>query len=118
MPNGHGGTPKWGLPLILLGGTVASLIWYSKVHAVWSAAASLVFAALLAWRFSYHVTMWDAGEYGGAYTAEAAMKLARKRHRMWSILGCVIARGDDRSIRARWRAAAANERQARRRPLN
>lgn len=77
--------------MVLLVATVASVLWHSRDGKFVSALASLIFAVLLAWRFSFHVTMWDVTEYGGAYTPEAEMRSARKRYRVWSIAMCVIA---------------------------
>ena len=79
--------------MVLLVATVAAVVWHAKDGKTLSALVSFALAALCAWRFSFHATMWDATEYGGAYTSEAEMGNARKRYRVWSVATCVIALG-------------------------
>ncbi len=93
MPNGHGSDLRWALPVLLLAGTIACLVRYADGHGVTWALASLVLAALCAWRFSFHATMWTVTEYGGAYTDGTAMRQARRRHRRATVVACSVAIG-------------------------
>jgi hypothetical protein len=91
MPNGHESIPRWASPLVLLVATVVSVFWYARGGKIVWALASCALAVLFSWRFSFHVTMWDATEYGGAYTTEAEMTSARKRYRSCAIATTVVA---------------------------
>ncbi|MBF0327810.1 MAG: hypothetical protein HQL10_01480 [Nitrospirae bacterium] len=54
-------------------------------------AICLVFAALGGWRLAYHLHMWDADEYGGAYTPPDIYQRTLKRYRILSMVYAVLA---------------------------
>lgn len=78
MPNGHGGIPKYGSPILLL--ALTCLLLYLQEYS--SAATYLKFpsAVFLAWRFSWHLCLYNVREYGGHYTSEAELKKAERNY--------------------------------------
>jgi hypothetical protein len=77
MPNGHGGIPRWGSPLLLLV-LLSILIWVRlSEQAVWTVYVAYPLAALLAWRFAWHLCLYDVMEYGGGYTSPDKLQKAR-----------------------------------------
>ena len=78
------------MPLLLLVLTATSVVCYGRGGEIVWALASLMLAALFAWRLSFHATMWDVTEYGGCYTPEAEMKVARRRYRIWLSASSVV----------------------------
>lgn len=83
MPNGHGGIPFLGAPLLflVLFGVLAALPLGERLGWGW-VAICLAFAALAGWRLAYHLHLRDADEYGGAYTEPGAYRRALRRYRI------------------------------------
>ena len=77
MPNGHGGAPFLGAPVILLlvFGVTALVPAFELLG--WG---RLAFAALAGWRLAYHLHMRRADEYDGAYTNPETYRRARLRY--------------------------------------
>ncbi len=80
MPNGHNATPRIWHPLVFFGATVLAASFYADNRSAWLAAACVLLAAGFGWRLSFSIVMWDAMEYGGAYTPPEQMASARRRH--------------------------------------
>ena len=79
MPNGHGGIPYFGAP-VLLGILTALLIWwYRATGSVIPQVLIYISTALFGWRLAFHLTMWDVMEYGGGYTSEEDMAKAKRK---------------------------------------
>jgi len=81
MPNGHGGVPFLGAPIVfaIMFATFAALPF--KVWLGWAwVVICLVLAALVGWRLAYHLHMRDADEYGGAYTSPDVYRRATRRY--------------------------------------
>lgn len=81
MPNGHGGAPFLGSPVLfaILFAVLASLPGIERYG--WPyAGLCLAVAALAGWRLAYHLHMRGADEYGGAYTSPDAYKRAARRY--------------------------------------
>ena len=79
MPNGHGGIPFLGAP-VLLGILTALLVWwYRATGSVIPQVLIYISTALFGWRLAFHITMWDVMEYGGGYTSEEDMTKAKRR---------------------------------------
>jgi hypothetical protein len=68
---------------------------------VW-VALCLGLAALAGWRLAYHLHMWDADEYGGAYTPPDEYRRARRRYRALAGVYVAGAAGIGLAI-VRWR---------------
>ena len=88
MPNGHGGIPWMGSPVLLLL-LLISLAWlrFSR-EASWTVYATYPIAALFAERFAWHLCLYQATEYGGGYTSGEEMRDARVSYR-W-VMGVLI----------------------------
>ncbi len=86
MPNGHGGVPHYGAPVFLLILWVAVLLNQHREPRDWLLAAACALAVLFGWRLSWHIHMWDAEEYGGAYLSAEDIRLARRRHLAGSLV--------------------------------
>ena len=85
MPNGHGGVPRFGAPLLIAG--IAVALYFNS----WFALSSffrpvlLVLAAGFGWKLAEHMHFWGVLEYGGSMvTPEEA-----SRARLKMILGSV-----------------------------
>ena len=80
MPNGHGGAPFLGAPIVF------ALLFLAIVFVPpgnvpgWvRVSVALGFAALAGWRLAYHLHLRDADEYDGAYTEPDAYRRAQRR---------------------------------------
>ena len=82
MPNGHGGLPRFGAPVLLGIVTALLLWWFSATAAIIPQILMYLSAVLCGWRLAFHLTMWDAMQYGGAYTEGADMRRARRNYRI------------------------------------
>jgi hypothetical protein len=79
MPNGHGGSPFLGAP-ILLAALFGVLAAFANGWAV--AGLCLLVAGLAGWRLAYHLHLRDADEYDGAYTSPDVYQRAVRRYRI------------------------------------
>jgi hypothetical protein len=91
MPNGHGGAPHLGAPIIfaVMFAIIAGLPLKARFGWSWIAVC-LVLAALVGWRLAYHLHMRDADEYGGAYTPADAYRRAARRYRILAMVYAVL----------------------------
>ncbi len=80
MPNGHGGVVRFLSPIILTLVLGWGISLYLKTGQSWIRVPIYVLAAAIAERFSWHLLMWNAVEYGGAYISKDAAARARKRY--------------------------------------
>lgn len=92
MPNGHGGAPFLGAPIIcaILFAVFAALPMRERLGWGW-VGLCLGFAALGGWRLAYHLHMRSADEYGGAYTSPDVYQRARRRYLMASVIYTIVA---------------------------
>ena len=92
MPNGHGGAPFLGAPILLavLFAIFAFLPVRDRLGWAW-VGIGLVLAALAGWRLAYHLHMRDADEYGGAYTSPDIYREASRRYWMRAALYTILA---------------------------
>lgn len=81
MPNGHGGSPFLGAPIVfaILFAVMASLPNPQRLGWLW-VAVCLLFAAVAGWRLAYYLHLRAADEYDGAYTSPDAYKRAARRY--------------------------------------
>ena len=91
MPNGHGGVPFLGAPIVFafLFAVMASLPNPQRFGWAW-VAICLFFAAMAGWRLAYHLHMRDADEYDGAYTAADAYLRATRRYRVAAVTYAIL----------------------------
>jgi len=83
MPNGHGGVPFLGAPILfaVMFAVLASLPPGLQGTLGWVRVAfCLVLAALVGWRLAYNLHMRDADEYDGAYTPPDEYRRAARRY--------------------------------------
>jgi hypothetical protein len=81
VPNGHGGVPRFFSPVLLLLALLV-LLWFRIAQsAQWSLYPALFTGALFAWRLAWHLHLYGAMEYGGAYTPPEVLDPAQKRYR-------------------------------------
>jgi hypothetical protein len=92
MPNGHGGAPFLGAPVLFLAlfGVLAALPARERLGWTW-VAACLLAAALAGWRLAYHLHMRAADEYGGAYTEPDAYRRSARRYRILAPVYALVA---------------------------
>jgi hypothetical protein len=71
----------------------AAFAWLPlKARLGWAwVAICLVFAALAGWRLAYALHMWDADEYGGAYTESEVYRQAVRRYHVLAVVYTVLA---------------------------
>jgi hypothetical protein len=96
MPNGHGGFPWMGGPLLLAlaAAIVAALPAAVRDRFGWSwAGACLALVGLAGWRLAYHLHMWGADEYGGAYTSPEKYRRAALRYYGFAAAYALLAMG-------------------------
>jgi hypothetical protein len=87
MPNGHGGIPRYGSPIILL--IVFIVLFVLKEHVPLYNYLKYILALLLAWRLAWHVAMYPAMEYGGHYTSEEDLRSAKRKYGI-ALIVCVV----------------------------
>jgi len=79
VPNGHGGAPFLGAPVILLAMFAVTAFVPAFEFLGWG---RLALAALAGWRLAYHLHLRHADEYEGAYTNPETYRRARRRYWM------------------------------------
>ena len=91
MPNGHGGAPFLGGPIILaiIFVVVVTLPLRESLGWIWLAAC-VTLAASVGWRVAYHLHMRHADEYGGAYIAPEEYQRAVRRYRLMAVVYAAI----------------------------
>jgi len=88
MPNGHGGYPWMGGPILLAIGFLILLFLPLASDSAFARARpmlGLVVAGVFGCRLAYHLHMRRADAYGGGYTDPDAYRRARRRY----ALACV-----------------------------
>ena len=92
MPNGHGGVPFLGAPIVfaVMFAFFASLPFKARLGWTW-VAICLLLAALVGWRLAYDLHLREADEYGGAYTALDVYQRAARRYRILAVIYTVLA---------------------------
>jgi hypothetical protein len=83
MPNGHSGIPYLGGPILftIMFTTFAWLPVGSDAWFVWTrVVVCLLLAAAIGWRPAYYFHMYDADDYGGAYTPPELYRQASRRY--------------------------------------
>ena len=92
MPNGHGGVPFLGGPIViaLLLAFFVAFARDALPRAVW-VGGCVGLAGLIGWRIAYHLHMRHADEYGGAYIEPDAYRRARRRYLLFAPLYAVLA---------------------------
>ena len=91
MPNGHGGFVRFGSAVLLLILTAVVVLRRLKSGDSWALYASFALAGLAAERLAWHLQMWEATEYGGAYLTAAEKSRARMRYALTALVLVVIA---------------------------
>jgi hypothetical protein len=91
MPNGHGGVPFLGAPILfaVMFATFVGLPLKDRLGWAW-VGICLVLAALVGWRLAYNLHMRDADEYGGGYTPPAVYRQAARRYRVLAVVYTVL----------------------------
>jgi hypothetical protein len=83
MPNGHGPVPYFGGP-ILCAISFAFFVCLPFGDKGWPAWARfcfcMVLAAAIGWRVAYYVHMYEADNYGGAYTPPEVYRRASRHY--------------------------------------
>lgn len=86
MPNGHGGIPKYGSPVVLFI-VLLILVWLRLARNIlWPVLAAYPIVIILGWRLAWHIHMYDATEYGGAYTPKEEIESAKRKYRIGIIV--------------------------------
>jgi hypothetical protein len=84
MPNGHGGFPYLGGP-ILFALLFTFFVWLplpNHVAIIWGRlCVCLILAAMFGWRVAYYIHMYHADEYDGAYTPPEIRQRAIRQYR-------------------------------------
>ena len=91
MPNGHGGLPKFGSAAVLLILLVGAIV-YEETNLLFRL-CSYPLSAAFGWRLAWHLCMYHAMEYGGAYTPPERMRAAKYRYKFALLVlvpGCVV----------------------------
>ncbi|MDH5804726.1 MAG: hypothetical protein OEZ54_06025 [Gemmatimonadota bacterium] len=86
MPNGHGGIPRYGSPILLLVFLLVLLRLEISRDFDWTIFPAYGLAASIAWRFSWHLFLYPLMEYGGSYTSVEALEAATRRYRLLAIV--------------------------------
>ena len=96
MPNGHGGYPFMGSPVLIglmLGVALAYRVDPGSRYHSFRIATCLVLAAALGWRLAYHLHMRAADEYGGAYVDATERAVLVRRYRIFTAVYILAALG-------------------------
>lgn len=83
MPNGHAGVPYCGGP-VFFAMVFAFFVWLPLGEEGWVPwvrfGICMALAAAIGWRIAYYVHMYDADDYGGAYTPPDVYQRASRRY--------------------------------------
>ena len=83
MPNGHGGVPYFGGP-IFFAMLFVIFTWLPFGDEGWfpwvRVGVCMIFATAIGWRIAYYVPMYNADDYGGAYTPPDVYRRMRRRY--------------------------------------
>ena len=94
MPNGHGGIPWMGSPILIgiILGVVVSVTQKidQELYVILGKFVSYFLAILFSWRLSSHFFMWGVTEYDGAYVKEEEIEVAKKKYLIATIVLSVI----------------------------
>jgi hypothetical protein len=94
MPNGHGGYPYMGSPLLLaLAFAVLLFLPFDPASAHGRAIPLLllVIAGFFGCKLAYHLHLRAADSYGGGYTEPAAYRGAKVRYRVACVVYSIVA---------------------------
>jgi hypothetical protein len=94
MPNGHGGYPFLGSPILLAILFALTQAWDVPVPSTLNTArvaACIVMAAAAGWRLAYHLHMRAADAYSGQFLKEGEREAARKRYVTLAVVYALIA---------------------------
>lgn len=83
MPNGHGGIPYFGAPVLfaIMFSIVAWIPLRNDGGCAWTRVGiCIVLAAAIGWRLAYYFHMYDADDYGGDYTPPDVYQRASRRY--------------------------------------
>jgi len=69
MPNGHGGIPRYGAPVLLALLFTCVHLTRPPGHSVFFNVLELVLILLFCRRLAWHLAMWRVSEYDGAYVS-------------------------------------------------
>jgi len=86
MPNGHGGVPRFGYPVLLGIATVLLVWWYRATASVIPQVLVYLSSGLFGWRLAFHLTMWGVMEYGGGYTSKEDMAKAKRKYLVAAVI--------------------------------
>lgn len=96
MPNGHGGIPHYGSPILLALMFFAAAFWPVAPEPAlqWTRLGVCVaLAALAGWRLAYHLHMWKADEYGGSYLAPEEYRRDARRYAVFAAAYAALGAG-------------------------
>ena len=91
MPNGHGGVPRFGSPVLLLGLLAVVVFGGASDATAWRDWLVYALAGLFGWRFAWHLWMYPVMEYGGAYASEQELATALRRYRIGAVAFAALA---------------------------
>ena len=94
MPNGHGGYPFLGSPILLAILFAVTQAWKVPVPSSLNTvrvAACIAMAAGAGWRLAYHLHMREADAYSGQFLKEGERERMLKRYIVLAIVYAVIA---------------------------
>jgi len=80
MPNGHGGIPRFGSPVLIFLVTFLFVWWARSTASVLPQVLSVIGAGIFGWRLAFHMTMWGALEYDGRYSFKQQIKNSKRNY--------------------------------------
>ena len=96
MPNGHGGYPFLGSPLLLAFFFTIAQAWKVPVPSSLNTArvaACIAMAVAAGWRLAYHLHMREADAYSGQFLKDGGRDIALKRYIILAILYATVTGG-------------------------
>ena len=90
MPNGHGGIPRFGSPILLL--ILFIVMHVIKEHIPLYNYLKYALALLIAWRLAWHIAMYPTVAYGGQFTSDEELHAAKKKYGI-ALAVCVVVLG-------------------------
>lgn len=91
MPNGHGGVPRFGAPILLWG--LGSVLYLSEwlANTAYYRPVLLGLAAGFAWKLAEHTHYWHVLQYGGSRVTPEEATQARVKMVVGSLVYAMIA---------------------------
>jgi hypothetical protein len=87
MPNGHGGIPRFGSPILLI--ILFIIMFILKEYIPLYNYLKYALALVLAWRLAWHIAMYPTVAYGGQFTSDKELQTTKEKY-VFVLIACAV----------------------------